>query len=186
MNMPCFAAEIGLYKTSGHYRTHKGRQAAQMISPISPALWQRPETVEIHSCPVGWSDFGGTCYPPLTEPPVGGVGEDLPPGGERPEDGPGGGGDGEPYGTKKPPRGSHPCTGDDRQFDPKHPLYDGVSACFNGVPKNPDPRLRYLAWCGPGNGEAYCCLVRQTGKPPNVINTPLKCDPIKWGPTAQR
>jgi hypothetical protein len=86
MNMPTFTAEASLYKTSGHYRIHRARHpvssSAQMISPVSPALFQRPETVEVHSCPVGWSDFGGTCYPPLTEPPVGGGGGgDMPPGG---------------------------------------------------------------------------------------------------------
>jgi hypothetical protein len=67
MTMPRFTAEAGLYKRSGHYRT--SRQAinlsAEMIRTIHPAR----EVIEIHSCPPGWSDIGGTCWPnPLTEP----------------------------------------------------------------------------------------------------------------------
>lgn len=93
MNMPRFTAEAVLYKTSGHYRT--GRQAinlsAEMIRPIHPAR----EVIEIHSCPPGWSDIGGTCWPdPLMEP-GGGSSEPGTPGvpGETGEGGrPGGGG----------------------------------------------------------------------------------------------
>jgi hypothetical protein len=67
MTMPRFTAEAGLYKRSGHYRT--SRQAinlsAEMIGTIHPAR----EVIEIHSCPPGWTDYGGTCWPnPLTEP----------------------------------------------------------------------------------------------------------------------
>jgi hypothetical protein len=103
MSTPGFTAEASLSKTSGHYRTHRARQAvsssAQMMSPIYPALFQRPETVEMHGCPPGWTDYGGTCFPPpVTEPPVGGGGGGgVPPGGGPEDGGPGGG---EPYGGK--------------------------------------------------------------------------------------
>ena len=84
MNMPGFTAESSLCRTNGQYRT--GRRAvhlpAQIISPIYPAVINvGHETIPIHSCLPGWNDWGGTCYPPLTEPPVGGGGE---PGGSEP------------------------------------------------------------------------------------------------------
>jgi hypothetical protein len=94
MNMPGFTGEATLYKTSGHYRTGRDivNSFVQRVSPVRPAAReQEGEVIHVHSCPPGWTDYGGTCFPPpVTEPPVGGEGEDLPPG-DRPDDG-------EPYG----------------------------------------------------------------------------------------
>jgi hypothetical protein len=75
MTIPTFTAEASLYKTSRHYRAARPAVSlsAQKVSPVYPAL-RGGETIHVHSCPVGWTDWGGTCYPPLTEPPVGGGG----------------------------------------------------------------------------------------------------------------
>ena len=100
MTMPRFTAGASLYKASGHYQT--GRQAitlpTQMISVIYPA-----EIIEVHSCPPGWTDFGGTCFPdPLTEPSGGGGGGLGTPG--VPFEGGDGGGGGKGGGTSPKPR----------------------------------------------------------------------------------
>ena len=167
MSMPTFTAEASLYKTSGHYRIHRARQAvsssAQMISPVSPALFQRPETVEVHSCPVGWSDFGGTCYPPLTEPPVGGGGGgDMPPGGGPEDGGPGG-----PYSTKYPNRGnpyaSWGCTSNNPIFDWQN--NPDALACVKQNEKSKGP-VYHSVFCRrkgaegsgyPKKNELFCC-----------------------------
>ncbi len=102
MALPEFAAEAALYKTNGYYKTD--RQAihlsARMISPIYPA-----EVIEVHSCPPGWSDIGGTCWPdPLTEP-GGGGGDPGTPGGNGEGGAPHGGGKpGKPPRPPRPPR----------------------------------------------------------------------------------
>lgn len=106
MNTLRFTAEAALYKMSGgQYRIgrHTGNPFEQVVSPVWPAAKkQEGEVIHVHSCPVGWTDYGGTCFPPpVTEPPVGGdgdVGEGMPP-----YNGPG---DVGPYGSK----GKHPKT----------------------------------------------------------------------------
>lgn len=115
--MPRFTAEAGLYKRSGQYRT--SRQAinlsAEMIGTIHPAR----EVIEIHSCPPGWTDYGGTCFPdPLTEPSSGSGTSSGGPGGggQGGAPGPGGAGPGQtpqPHTTPKPkiyhPEKGKPC-----------------------------------------------------------------------------
>src|SRR5438128_2215031 len=125
MNMPRFTGEASLYKTSGHYRTGRNRGAihlaARMISPIYPAeINVGHETIPVHSCAPGWTDYGGTCFPdPLTEPSSGSGGDPGEPGGEG--GGPGGGVGGGPMTPPKkprpkrplrPPRDYHPNKGD--------------------------------------------------------------------------
>lgn len=80
MTIPGFTAETAFYRRNQHYRS--ARQAiyslAQMNRPIHPML-DRPEVppvievpgeeIPVHSCPPGWSDIGGSCWPDsLTEP----------------------------------------------------------------------------------------------------------------------
>jgi hypothetical protein len=70
MKIPGFTADASLYRTNGHYLAGRNRHAihlpARMIETIRPA---RDEVIEVHSCPPGWTDIGGTCWPnPLTEP----------------------------------------------------------------------------------------------------------------------
>ena len=101
MTMPRFNAEASLYKTSGHYRTSQPmvNSSVQIGRSVWPAAEQEGEVIHVHSCPPGWTDYGGTCFPPpVTEPPVGGGGdgsEDTPPYGSD---------DGEPYGKGKRPK----------------------------------------------------------------------------------
>ena len=69
MKIPGFTADASLYRTNGHYLAGRKRHAihlpARMIETIRPA---RDEVIEVHSCPPGWTDIGGTCWPnPLTE-----------------------------------------------------------------------------------------------------------------------
>ena len=88
-NMPGFTAGDSLYKMSGHYRT--GRPAITLPTPIISEIYPAREVIEVHSCPPGWTDYGGTCFPdPLTEPSSGGGGGGGMPGGG--DGGPGGGG----------------------------------------------------------------------------------------------
>lgn len=123
MTMPRFTAEASLYETNGHYRT--GMQviklSVQTIIPIRPALReQEGEVIHVHSCPPGFSDIGGSCWPnPLTEPTgsrggnSGGFGEIGVGGGPR-----GGGVSGgkppknKPKPPLRPPRDYHPKKGD--------------------------------------------------------------------------
>jgi hypothetical protein len=106
MAMLNFSAEASLYLSSGHYRTR--RQALSRFGKqnrLRPALERDDgpppitvpgETIPVHSCPAGWSDIGGTCWPdPLTEPPSGG-GESPGTPGVPSEDGPPGPGGGPP------------------------------------------------------------------------------------------
>lgn len=71
MNMPSFTAEHTLYRTSSNYRTG-------IHLPTSPmrVVYPAREVIQVHSCPPGWSDIGGSCWPnTLTEPTGGGGGE---------------------------------------------------------------------------------------------------------------
>jgi len=91
MNIPGFTADASLYRTNGHYLGGRNRHAihlpARMIETIHPA---RDEVIEVHSCPPGWTDIGGTCWPnPLTEPSSSGSA-----GGNMPGSGGGGSGGG--------------------------------------------------------------------------------------------
>ena len=100
MKIPRFPAEASLHKTNRHYRMggHMVTSSAQIGRSVRPAAReQEGEVIHVHSCPPGWTDYGGTCFPPpVTEPPVGGSGEE----GEAtpPYDG---SDDGEPYGKGK-------------------------------------------------------------------------------------
>lgn len=92
MNLPRFTAEASLYQTNGHYQT--GRQAIKLPTETIRAIYPAVEVIEIHSCPPGYTDIGGSCWPdPLTEPSGGGGGSTpgVPSGGPG-EDRPGGGG----------------------------------------------------------------------------------------------
>jgi hypothetical protein len=107
MNIPGFTGEASFYMTNRHYQTgrHTIDSSAQTDSPVWPALReQEGEVIHVHSCPPGYSDIGGSCWPiPLTEPPVGG-GMGGSPSGGGPTDGGGGGGSGEPpRPPKRPP-----------------------------------------------------------------------------------
>jgi hypothetical protein len=69
MKMPEFTAEASLYQTEGYYWT--GRNAitspVPMIGHIYPAM--KDEEIYVHSCPPGWQDIGGSCWPvPQSEP----------------------------------------------------------------------------------------------------------------------
>jgi hypothetical protein len=96
MNLPGFTGDASLCQTNRHYWTARNRQAIHLPAPtietIHPA---REEVIEVHSCPPGYNDWGGTCYPVLSEPPLGGggggpstsgesSGDTPPPGGGRP------------------------------------------------------------------------------------------------------
>ena len=109
MNMPSFTAESSLYKTRGRYWSgrHIVNSLAQTGSAVRPALEQEGEVIHVHSCPPGWTDYGGTCFPPpVTEPPTGGAGGNWPIG-----DGPTDGGYGGGAGT--PPKKAHECNKSD-------------------------------------------------------------------------
>lgn len=95
MAMPRFTAERSLYRTSGQYRTGEDK-SVYAITPVLGALYPAMEVIEIHGCPPGWSDIGGSCWPdPLTEPSSGGSGGGGMPGsGEGGLDGGGSGGGG--------------------------------------------------------------------------------------------
>lgn len=89
MPMPRFTAEAGLYQTSGQYRTGENKSVYAII-PVLDAIYPAMEVIEIHGCPSGWSDIGGSCWPnPLTEPSGSGSG-----GGGMPGSGGGGAGNG--------------------------------------------------------------------------------------------
>jgi hypothetical protein len=158
MKIPAFTAEASLYKTSGHYRTgrHMVTPTAQTVGLISPAAReQEGEVIHIHSCPPGWTDYGGTCFPPpVTEPPVGGGGgEGTPPGGGPDDDGPGGGGDGEPYGTKKPPKGTHQCGFSENSW--RNHFQASECVLDNQTAKKGE---RYRLYCGQDD-KIYCCHI---------------------------
>ena len=153
MNMPRFTATVSLYKTNRHYRTsrHTSNPSAQRVSPISPAAReQEGEVIHVHSCPPGYSDIGGSCWPnPLTEPPVGGGGEDLPPGGG-PEDG---GSGGDPYDITPPIKNVHVCTKKDKGwFSP------AAKRCVDKNRFVDTDKEWYGAFCGgPGKNDVWCC-----------------------------
>ena len=59
------------------YRTgvHVNKLPTKTIGPIYPAR-EMEEEIHVHSCPPGWTDYGGTCFPdPLTEPSWGSGGD---------------------------------------------------------------------------------------------------------------
>jgi hypothetical protein len=96
MNMPRFAAEASLYKTSGQYRTGRyvTHPSARIASPIYPALRAGDgEVINVHSCLPGYAlwESGDQWGCTLVEPPTGGGDDGVPTGGY---DGPGGGGGG--------------------------------------------------------------------------------------------
>ena len=68
MNLPGFTGDASLCQTNRHYWTGRNSQAIHLPAPtietIHPA---REEVIEVHSCPPGYNDWGGTCYPVLTE-----------------------------------------------------------------------------------------------------------------------
>ncbi|HEU5407125.1 MAG TPA: hypothetical protein VFU48_05125 [Nitrospira sp.] len=120
MAMPQFTAEGALSRTNRHYRsaTQAIYSLAQMNRQIYPML-DRPEVppvidvpgeeIPVHSCPPGESDWGGKCYPILTEPPLGGGGESGGSGEVGGGGGPGGGASqGKPPKHPKPPGRSLP------------------------------------------------------------------------------
>lgn len=107
MTIPRFTAEAALYQTNGQYRTGKNMSGiqlpAQSIGMVYPA---RDEVIVLHSCPPGWSDIGGSCWPdPLTEQGGSGGGGSSGSGAVDEDSGPGGGDSGEADGvpSKKPP-----------------------------------------------------------------------------------
>jgi hypothetical protein len=109
MNLPRFTGEASLYQTSGQYRT--GRHASSFRTPMISGIYpSRDEVIEIHSCPPGWTDYGGTCFPdPLTEPSSGSGTSSGGPGGGGQGGVPGPGGTGseqtpQPHTTPKPKR----------------------------------------------------------------------------------
>ena len=106
MNMPRFTAGASLYRTNRHYRTGRNRQAIHLPASTIETIHPAREVIEVHNCPPGWTDYGGTCFPdPLTEPSGGGGGGPGPGtggGGEGGVPGPGGGGTPTPH--QKPPK----------------------------------------------------------------------------------
>jgi len=95
MTIPRFTAEASLYVTNRQYRNdrqiHLPTQTNGLIHPA--------EIIEVHSCPPGWSDIGGSCWPdPLTEQGGSGGGES----GGSGEVGGGGGSGGGASGGKTP------------------------------------------------------------------------------------
>lgn len=92
MAMPQFTAESSLYKTRERYRTsvQVNESRAKAIGQVDPAM----EVIEIHGCPPGWSDIGGSCWPDsLTEPQgSGSASGGMPEAGEGGSDGGGSGG----------------------------------------------------------------------------------------------
>jgi hypothetical protein len=68
MTAPRFTAVDSLYRTRGQYRTgvQMNQLPTRMKGLICPA---RDEVIEVHSCPPGWIDIGGSCWPaPMSEP----------------------------------------------------------------------------------------------------------------------
>ena len=99
MNLPGFTGDASLYQTNRHYRTGRSRQAIHLSAPTIETIHPAREVIEVHSCPPGYNDWGGTCYPVLTEPPWGGSGTSGEWSGDKP---PGGDGGGRPGPIPKP------------------------------------------------------------------------------------
>lgn len=167
MTMPRFSAEASLYETNEHYRT--GMQviklSVQTINPIRPALReQEGEVIHVHSCPPGFSDIGGSCWPiPLDEPPHdAGVGDGGPRDGG-PPDGGGGGGNGD-----KPPKVCTPQLQDNcnelyricrEKYGVECMEGEPVSHCEARQPK--DLKSKYQT-CLKENKSAYCGPCKRT------------------------
>lgn len=130
MTMPRFTADASLYETSGQYRTGEDK-SVYAITPVLGALYPAMEVIEIHGCPPGWSDIGGSCWPdPLTEPSGTGSGG----GGGLPSE-PGGGGTG----------GGGGGLGD--YWVCKNDCETAYSKCLDtceGTPENPKPSRNCL------------------------------------------
>lgn len=93
MMMPRFTGESSLYQTSRYYRTgvQENNRSASSVRAVYPAMEMEEEVINVHGCPPGWSDIGGSCWPnPLTEPSESGSGGGMP--GEPSGGGSGGGG----------------------------------------------------------------------------------------------
>jgi hypothetical protein len=87
MRIPEFTAEVSLYGTNGHYRTAIASSATTCSIRPAATRGQEGEVINVHSCPPGFGDIGGSCWPnPLTEPTSGGDGEDGVPTGGGPPD----------------------------------------------------------------------------------------------------
>jgi hypothetical protein len=151
MNMPALTAEASLYKTNRYYRAGRYTidSSAQTGSPVWPALReQEGEIIEVHGCPPGWTDYGGTCFPPpVTEPPTGG--DDWPTGDGPTDGGYKGGGGGTP---------GHVCN----KSDEGQAVADQTCKAY-GKRKGIS---NVYAWCKPvsGGGTAkYCCWNKPDG-----------------------
>jgi hypothetical protein len=107
-----FSAEASLYVSSGRYRT--GEHALSLfreMNSLRPALERGEvppitvpgETIPVHSCPPGWTDIGGTCWPPVQTEPSSGGGSGMPGFPGEPGEGPHG-----PGGGPKPPKPPRP------------------------------------------------------------------------------
>src|SRR5262249_38712859 len=77
----------GCYRTSGHalnlFRQMNCLRLALERGEVPP-ITVPGETIPVHSCPPGWADIGGVCWPPpMTEPPSGGGGGPGMPGGPK-------------------------------------------------------------------------------------------------------
>ena len=72
MNMPGFTAGASLYRTNRHYRTGRNRQAIHLPAPTIETIHPAREVIEVHSCPPGWTDYGGTCVPGSLNGAIGG------------------------------------------------------------------------------------------------------------------
>ena len=108
LNMPRFTAEASLSRVSGHYRSSRNalNAGAQITSGIDTAL--RNEDINIHSCAPGWTEVAGRCWlNPLTEPVLGGGGDEGPSPVQEPG---GGGGRGGGTGSRGEPIVSAGCT----------------------------------------------------------------------------
>jgi hypothetical protein len=135
-----FSAEASLYISSGHYRT--GEHALSLFRETNrlrpamergevPPITVPGETIPVHSCPPGWQDLGGICWPPpQTEPPSGGGGPGTP------------GFPGEPSGNGPPGPGGE---------TPERPRPDPMST----------PGKAWAAQCKDEEDPIQCCLSKE-------------------------
>lgn len=152
MKMPGFTADASIYKTSGHYQSDRQQLinlSMEMRGAIYPA---RDEVIVLHSCPPGFTDLGGTCWPdPLTEPSGGGSSGEFPATPGVPFDN-GGGGPAPPPTPTRPPRPPR-----------RPPNYNPTPLGRCNVPGNID-RGYYLN--DPDKGRWECC--REAGGGPGL------------------
>jgi len=135
MYAPGFTAEASVYKTSGRYQSgsHTINSSTQLINSIRAA-----EVIRVHSCPPGWSEVDGSCWPdPLEESGGSGTGG-----------GGGGGGGGGPH--EDPDGGGGAGGGGNGGGGPQDPD-DG------GIPTSVPPEIvAECALVGGKRGEKYC------------------------------